>query len=71
MGVTRGDIGAVWRMFEDFPSKCFQNWITALCANLGKSIMHPTEQNNFPQLRKQKAKPFATIANWEKHQAIY
>lgn len=33
--------------------------------------MQSTTQNNFSQMRKQKLKPLATIANWKKHRAIY
>lgn len=40
-----------------------RNWITTICDDLEKSIIHRTTQKNFPYLRKQKGIAFAIIAN--------
>lgn len=47
-----------------------RNYITALYADLGYFIMHRL-QNNFLELRKQKAMPLTAIKNWQKKHAIW
>lgn len=38
-----------------------------ICCDLEKSIMHPTTQNHFPQLKKYKAKTFASCKRKKKY----